>query len=203
MEDPVMDLCAHTFERSAILEWLNNNNNNNNSCCPISRKPLTELDLRPNHALSERMDCWKFHHCMEKDGILRVVPMGTTPTTTTLMHMVDDEKTKQEKEDTTSTCSLSDDSTDRRRRRPAYIDRTQSKRKRVRYYQAVLPSEFMLLPQERQVLARFVQGQRAEQEQGRRKTFCYSTWLACSGSAVVLGLVAAIYMYVQSRRDDE
>ena len=55
MEDPVQDSCGHTFDRRAILEWLdrssgNGNSNSNSSSihhraavCPISRKPLTPL----------------------------------------------------------------------------------------------------------------------------------------------------------------
>ena len=58
MEDPVQDSCGHTFERRAIMEWLdrssgNSGNDNSNSgsgsihrraaVCPISRKPLTPL----------------------------------------------------------------------------------------------------------------------------------------------------------------
>ena len=56
MEDPVMDQCAHTFERKAVTEWLNSGH----SCCPISRKPLTVADLVPNHTLAERIERWKW-----------------------------------------------------------------------------------------------------------------------------------------------
>lgn len=77
MEDPVMDQCGHTFERNAILHWIqqsqNNNNNHNettaasttvavvsSSCCPISHKPLHVSDLQYNYTLAERIEKWKF-----------------------------------------------------------------------------------------------------------------------------------------------
>jgi len=38
---------GHTFERSAIERWLNAGN----TTCPITRQPLTNLELVPNEAL--------------------------------------------------------------------------------------------------------------------------------------------------------
>jgi hypothetical protein len=55
MEDPVMDQCAHTFERSAISDWLLRH-----ECCPISRKPTSADDLRSNNILAERIDRWQW-----------------------------------------------------------------------------------------------------------------------------------------------
>ncbi len=69
MEDPVQDSCGHTFERRAILEWLDRSNHHE-SVCPISRKPLLHLgfgristdrsrdsipsnDLESNHSSTE------------------------------------------------------------------------------------------------------------------------------------------------------
>ena len=55
MDDPVLDHCAHCFERSAILEWLRQGH----GCCPISRKPLDESDLVSNQILSDQISSWK------------------------------------------------------------------------------------------------------------------------------------------------
>ena len=60
MEDPVMDQCAHTFERHAILGWLDQHES-----CPISRKPMTADDLLLNHTLAERIDRWQW----ERDNV--------------------------------------------------------------------------------------------------------------------------------------
>jgi U-box domain len=56
MEDPVMDHCAHNFERRAICDWLQGGQ----QCCPISRKPLLSAELIPNHRLAERIERWKW-----------------------------------------------------------------------------------------------------------------------------------------------
>jgi len=63
MSDPVMDLCAHNFERTAAEEWLLLT-----ECCPISRKPLTSQDLVPNHTLAERIEQWQWRQ--DNDGLL-------------------------------------------------------------------------------------------------------------------------------------
>jgi hypothetical protein len=64
MDDPVMDLCAHNFERREIEQWLTSSSSDNcHSChsyCPISRKPLTVQDLVRNDALAERIEKWKW-----------------------------------------------------------------------------------------------------------------------------------------------
>jgi len=49
MDDPVNDNCGHTFERRAILQWLDRSGRNDKSrnrweaVCPISQKPLIPL----------------------------------------------------------------------------------------------------------------------------------------------------------------
>lgn len=62
MHDPVSDPCGHTFERTAITEWLRHD-----SCCPISRKPLDAAggDLVTNHALAERIEKWQWQREVE------------------------------------------------------------------------------------------------------------------------------------------
>jgi hypothetical protein len=46
MQDPVVDTYGHSYERSAILKWLEGN-----MTSPNTRQPLRREDLRPNHAL--------------------------------------------------------------------------------------------------------------------------------------------------------
>ena len=48
MCDPVLDMEGHTYERSAILEWLKDHHTS-----PMSRQLLSETMLRPNIALRE------------------------------------------------------------------------------------------------------------------------------------------------------
>ena len=67
MEDPVSDLCGHTFERTAIEAWIARGN----SCCPISRKSLTIDDLKLNHFLAERIDKWKWEKEHEDLTVLK------------------------------------------------------------------------------------------------------------------------------------
>lgn len=55
MEDPVMDRCAHNFERSAIRDWLELGNH----FCPISHKEMTMEDLYPNRTLAAQIEIWK------------------------------------------------------------------------------------------------------------------------------------------------
>jgi hypothetical protein len=51
MKDPVMDSEGNTFEREAIIAWLQKN-----STSPITKNPLSENDLMPNRALKETME---------------------------------------------------------------------------------------------------------------------------------------------------
>jgi len=46
MEFPIHDGCGHTFERRAILQWLeaNSDDGRNEPVCPISRKPMLPID---------------------------------------------------------------------------------------------------------------------------------------------------------------
>ena len=46
MVDPVVDPDGHSYEREAILEWLSRD-----SRSPITRKPISRDELRPNRAL--------------------------------------------------------------------------------------------------------------------------------------------------------
>ena len=75
MDDPVQDLCGHTFERTAIEAWIARGN----QCCPISRKGLTRDNLKPNHLLAERIEKWKWEKEHEDVTALK----STTQTTWT------------------------------------------------------------------------------------------------------------------------
>jgi hypothetical protein len=56
-DEPVNDICGHSYERDAILSWLEVH-----EICPISRKPLSRDDVLPNHALKSRIQQWKSEH---------------------------------------------------------------------------------------------------------------------------------------------
>jgi hypothetical protein len=54
MEDPVMTKYGHTFEKSAIMEWLQNTPR-----CPLTNQALTPADIFPNRSLKALLDTHK------------------------------------------------------------------------------------------------------------------------------------------------
>lgn len=54
MTDPVVGSDGHTYERSAIVEWLHSNR-----VSPLTRQAMTETDLQPNYALRSAIERWK------------------------------------------------------------------------------------------------------------------------------------------------
>jgi hypothetical protein len=48
LKDPVVDKEGHSYEREAIIEWLNHH-----GISPMTRRPMTTSDLVPNRALQE------------------------------------------------------------------------------------------------------------------------------------------------------
>jgi Mg-chelatase subunit ChlD len=54
MTEPVMGSDGHTYELSAIREWLTKN-----SVSPLTRKPMTLDDVHPNFALRTAIERWK------------------------------------------------------------------------------------------------------------------------------------------------
>jgi hypothetical protein len=54
MRDPLMCRSGTSFERSAILLWLEQHN----KTCPLTRKPLRVSDLVPNRALQGRIQAF-------------------------------------------------------------------------------------------------------------------------------------------------
>lgn len=53
MSDPVITIYGHTFERSAILEWLQHK-----SYCPVTHQTLYHNNLFPNIALRSMIEIW-------------------------------------------------------------------------------------------------------------------------------------------------
>ena len=58
------DKCNHTFERSAIREYVETH-----KCCPISHRELSMNQLVTNHTLAERIERWKFYKDLEKGTV--------------------------------------------------------------------------------------------------------------------------------------
>jgi U-box domain len=54
MTDPVWSVHGETFQREAILAWLDMEND----YCPFSGKPLSLSDIIPNYALRTRIQMW-------------------------------------------------------------------------------------------------------------------------------------------------
>ena len=54
MTDPVWSVHGETFQREAILAWLDMEND----YCPFSGKPLNMSDIVPNYALRTRVQMW-------------------------------------------------------------------------------------------------------------------------------------------------
>ena len=180
MEEPVMDLCAHTFERAAIHDWLDVGH----SCCPISRKPLQKEDLMPNHQLGERIDCWRWHQEQQQDGLIRVVEDSTCS-----LSMNDEEVVKHGDGYDPEEGLGKNVSGSPKRTRSSKIQ-----------YKAVLPAEFMLLPQEREVLA-VVRIRREQHEAQRRKERCYIILSGVIVGAALILIVAFVAYFIRMRRD--
>lgn len=60
MVHPLMTKAGHSFERSAIFEWLRVNDVN-----PLTREPLSPRDLVLNHALKMEIRQWRTRHHIE------------------------------------------------------------------------------------------------------------------------------------------
>ena len=62
-KDPVTDRNGHTFEKSAIMKWLQKGGGN----CPLTRRPLKLSDLVPDSNLKYQVDSWRHQ---QEDNIL-------------------------------------------------------------------------------------------------------------------------------------
>jgi hypothetical protein len=171
MEDPVMDLCAHNFERQKIIEWLSSKATH--ECCPISRKPLTVDDLVPNHTLAERIDKWQWHQ--ENDGIMFLKE-------TKLSESYSDDDDDDDDVDIESAKagiirkggSLALVRSDSDIEMVAGRDKRQSRAggKNSNSNYEPVPAEFMLLPQERRVLQLVRMRAQEHREKRRRSAHC-------------------------------
>jgi Mg-chelatase subunit ChlD len=54
MADPVIGTDGHTYERTAITEWLSSH-----GVSPLTRRPMTLADIQPNFALRAALERWK------------------------------------------------------------------------------------------------------------------------------------------------
>jgi Mg-chelatase subunit ChlD len=54
MTDPVIGNDGHTYERTAITEWLSTHN-----VSPLTRRPMTLADIQPNFALRGAIERWR------------------------------------------------------------------------------------------------------------------------------------------------
>lgn len=54
MKDPVVGSDGHTYERSAITQWLQKNPNS-----PLTRAPMTAASLKPNRALKNAIERYR------------------------------------------------------------------------------------------------------------------------------------------------
>lgn len=176
MEEPVMDTCAHNFDRKSICDWIENHH----AYCPISRKPLTVADLIPNHALAERIEQWQWRH---------TYPVATINESQELYSSV-----------TYDVDGASDDDLEK----GGYMTKNAMKSPSTQgslLYQPIIcnrqvPVEFMLLPQERQILA-YVHNQEQVKESMQRKKRCLHA-ITTIGVVVVLFLSCwLLYMYMQ------
>jgi hypothetical protein len=188
MEDPVMDLCAHNFERAAITEWLTNSKATH-ECCPISRKPLTVDDLVPNHTLAERIDKWQWHR--ENDGI-----MFLEETKISESYSDDDDDSIDIEADKDgiirkgSTLSPVRTDSDIEMAKIAGRDKRQSRNNNKKKYGPV-PAEFMLLPQERRVL-HIVRIRAQEHREKRRRSVLCNAFMGVSGVVFLVFLSLTI-----------
>ena len=78
MRDPVLCEDGHTYERSAILQWLTTNPSNPTS--PTTRQPISPQNIRPNYALKAAISRWQTSYQSNPYIIIPVAP----PTSITL-----------------------------------------------------------------------------------------------------------------------
>lgn len=58
MRWPVVNITGHSFEKSAIIQWLGKTNRT----CPLTRKPTKPSDFISNHSLRRQIQEWKRSH---------------------------------------------------------------------------------------------------------------------------------------------
>ena len=73
MTDPVVDTNGNTYERNAIETWIHTN-----ATSPITRQPLTLIDLRPNRTLKNMIDRAKQQRAADHAALSAMVGRGVT-----------------------------------------------------------------------------------------------------------------------------
>ena len=74
MRDPVICVDGHTYERSAIEEWLRLNDRS-----PLTNKPLESLLLIPNHAMRSAIESYRANSSRREDYAAMVEDHGGIP----------------------------------------------------------------------------------------------------------------------------
>ncbi|KAL3651302.1 hypothetical protein CASFOL_004304 [Castilleja foliolosa] len=67
MDDPVETSSGHTFERAAIMRWLEGGNN----VCPLTKMPLSKVGLRPNKTLRQSIEEWRNRNIMISIALMK------------------------------------------------------------------------------------------------------------------------------------
>jgi len=67
MTDPLMSRHGHSFERNAILEWMNRGN----FVCPLTKHELTPSGLIPNTNLREEIMAWRIGNGEDQNDVVQ------------------------------------------------------------------------------------------------------------------------------------
>eukprot|EP00977_Amphora_coffeiformis_P017441 scaffold5684_cov169-Amphora_coffeaeformis.AAC.16 len=176
MEDPVTDHCAHNFERKAIETWIARGN----TCCPISRKALSLVDLAPNHVLAERIEKWQWEKQHHEDIVLALKATKT-----------EEEDDETSLDGTDSKFIMKGDRGDIEVGGHALSGTSAFKK----HYDEV-PTDMMLLPQEKAALERIWRRNDSLRALRKRRKCCYCTTTVCT---VVLFIAAMGFYWVSFR----
>lgn len=170
MENPVMDHCSHSFERDAIVDWVGQH-----SYCPISRKPLSEEDLVPNHNLADRIEKWKWQNDLSSEEHFPTMDTAT------------------------ATSSNASSEMDGIQRSDVEMGRISSRRLLRKEYQAVHQS-LVLLPQERRAME-LAQSQVMLDQAMESKHKCWMGVKAFSTLSVIAVAIVTILWFIQDLRN--
>jgi len=187
MESPVCDSCGHSFEESAIRDWLNNHS----AVCPISRKPLdADADLQPNHALAERIEQWKWQRDIGnkvQEECDKVVAIDESQIAQDDEDDDDDDRLHQDDIETLGT-----------KRKHCQSHRHSGK---YRYQPIKMSIDFMLLPQERHLLELVLAREEAQQkEQKRKRTLWILTMTLVFLASLMVGAARVLTTRTEGRR---
>ena len=67
--DPVVGSDGHTYERSAIMEWLESHHTS-----PFTRNRMSTTDLQPNYALKKSLEAWKTRQEAANNNLSAEIP---------------------------------------------------------------------------------------------------------------------------------